>query len=101
MECERAMSMAVPYLAGRMDEPLRSDLAAHFGSCLNCARSLRSLRTFRATVRASFPEEEKAPPELKASISVCIRCMEDPARTVCPRLRHRLRLASSLRNALT
>lgn len=93
MDCKRAMSLAVPYLAGRVAGPLRAGLKAHYGSCLNCARSVRSLKALRATVQASFPHSKRAPSDLEASIALCIRCMEDPSRTVCPRLRHRLRFA--------
>lgn len=96
MDCTRALSLIAPYLAGRVAGPNRRSLERHCGACLSCAKALRSQQALRAAVRASFPEATAAPEGLKETIGVCIRCMEAPGRTACPRLRRRFRLASTL-----
>ena len=101
MDCKRALSLGAPYLAGRVTGPLRSQLEAHFGSCLGCARSLKSLKALRAAVKSSFSASENAPEGLKENITLCVRCMEDPGRTACPRLRRRFRLVKKQEDALT
>ena len=101
MDCQRALSLEGPYLAGRLRGPTRSQLEAHLGSCLSCARSLKSLKALRSAVRSCFLTQEEAPAGLKENIAVCVRCMEDPGRTVCPRLRRKLRLVRMTEDALT
>jgi len=101
LDCKRALSLEGPYLAGRITGPTRSALEAHLGSCLSCARSLRSLKALRSAVRSSFFTSEEAPAGLKENIALCVRCMEDPGRTVCPRLRRKLRLVKAPVDALT
>ncbi len=101
MDCKRALSLEGPYLAGRLTGPLRSELEAHVGSCLSCARSMRSLKALRSAVRSSFLTAEEAPEGLKENIALCVRCMEDPGRTVCPRLRRKFRLVRMPEDALT
>jgi anti-sigma factor RsiW len=101
MDCKRALSLEGPYLAGRLTGPTRSQLEAHLGSCLSCARSLKRLKALRSVVRSSFSTQEQAPVGLKENITVCVRCMEDPGRTVCPRLRRKFRLVRNPEDALT
>ena len=86
MDCERAQALAAPYLAGRLAGPLRRELDRHLRSCLVCARNLKAQRELRSAVTGSFPEPVPAPERLKQSITVCMRCMEEPGRVACPRL---------------
>ncbi len=92
MDCEKALAHAAPYLAGRAEGILGAELEEHFGSCLSCARALRSQSALRNAIRETLPEPEGTPENLRESITVCVRCMEDPGRTSCPRLRRRFRL---------
>jgi len=62
---------------------------------------MRSLKALRTAVRSSFSTAGEAPAGLKENIAVCVRCMEDPGRTVCPRLRRKLRLVRVPEDALT
>ena len=101
VECTRALSLIAPYLAGRIAGPNGRSLERHCRACLSCAKTLRSQQALRAAVRASFPEAIAAPEGLKETIALCIRCMESPGRTACPRLRRRFRLASSRPDGVT
>ncbi len=92
MDCEKALAHAAPYLAGRVEGTLGAELEEHFGSCLSCSRALRSQLALRKAMKENLPEPAGTPENLRESISICVRCMEDPGRTSCPRLRRRFRL---------
>ena len=92
MDCERALAYAAPYLAGRVGGALEAELEEHFGSCLSCARALRSQSDLRKAIKETLPEPAGTPENLRESISVCVRCMENPGRAFCPRVRKRFRL---------
>lgn len=92
MDCERALAYAAPYLAGRVGGILQEELETHYGACLPCSRALRSQSALRKALKETLPKHAGTPERLKESIEVCVRCMEDPGRTSCPRLRRRFRL---------
>lgn len=92
MDCERALAYAAPYLAGRVAGILLAELEAHYAACLLCSRALRSQSALKKALKETLPEPAGTPANLRESIKVCVRCMEDPDRTSCPRLRRRLRL---------
>jgi hypothetical protein len=101
MDCERAQALAAPFLAGRVAGPLRRELDEHYRACLICARNLKGQRELRSAVRGSFPEPGSAPDGLKETITVCVRCMEEPGRVACPRLIRKFKLVGVAQETVT
>jgi hypothetical protein len=82
-------------LAGRVKGSLSDKLEGHYGSCLACARALKAQRALKLAVQERFFRPVVAPGHLRESIGLCLRCMEDPGRTSCPRLKLRFRLVKT------
>lgn len=101
MDCKRAQALASPYLADRVAGPLQKELDEHYRACLICARALKAHSELRSAVMDSFPDPAPAPPHLKESITVCVRCMEEPGRVSCPRLIRKFRLVGLAAEAVT
>jgi|WetSurMetagenome_2_1015567.scaffolds.fasta_scaffold22897_3 hypothetical protein len=92
MDCERAQALAAPFLTDRVEGRLRGELEEHYSTCLICARVLKAQAKLRSAVLETFPEPSSAPEQLKANITFCVRCMEEPGRVACPRLIRKFRL---------
>lgn len=94
MTCARAMRLASKYLAGGLGGRTRGEFENHLHCCLPCTRAFKSLKTLHLSVDPRIRERRRAPFELEHSIKVCVECIENPGRRVCPRLRYRLRLVN-------
>jgi len=90
MECLTVRRLAARYLGNRLALRTRRRLEEHVGACLPCARFVRARRKLRDAVDCEMPRTAPIPGTLRDSIRVCMNCMDDPGRTVCPRLRRRL-----------
>jgi hypothetical protein len=84
--------LAGPYLAGRVEGSLSEKLDGHYRSCVACAKALKAQRVLKLAIQARFSRPAAAPGPLRESIGLCLRCMENPGRTSCPRLKLRFRL---------
>lgn len=100
MNCERAQSLAAPYLADRVAGRLRGELEEHYSTCLPCAKAVKAQAELRSAVMETVPGPSPAPTHLKESITFCVRCMEEPGRVACPRLIRKFRLVGPVAEAL-
>ena len=94
MTCARAMRLASKYLEGGLGARTKDEFEKHLLCCLPCTRAFRALKTLHQAVDPRARERKRAPFELERSIKVCVECIENPGRGVCPRLRYRLRLVN-------
>ena len=92
MDCRTFRSLIPRYLSGHLEEGPKEAFQSHEASCLLCHRTLKSRRSLRESVSSGVLENRPAPEELKGSIRVCMECMDNPGRLVCPRLRFKMRL---------
>ena len=92
MECMRVRALIPMLMAGRLEEGRREEILGHLAGCLPCRKVYAMQKTIHASVFSVYEENKPAPSHLKESIRVCMDCMEDPGRRVCPRLRFKLRL---------
>lgn len=92
MDCTSVRRHCARYLAGRMSAAARRRFEVHVEACLPCRRAVLSRRALVEALRSVPPVTAAVPEGLRDSIQGCMNCMDDPGRTVCPRLRRRLSL---------
>jgi predicted anti-sigma-YlaC factor YlaD len=92
MDCSAVRRHCGRFLADRMGAAARRRFEKHIDECLSCRHAVRARRALAEAVRGVSLPAKALPDGLRDAIQGCMNCMDDPGRTVCPRLRRRLNL---------
>ena len=92
MDCAKAQGFFGRYLRGELGAKTRKGIERHLSTCLPCTSAFKIAEIIHRAVSPCAAQGKRAPKALRDSIRVCVACMEDPGRAVCPRLRFKLRL---------